>query len=145
MATAVKFLCFVEDLAEQKHDLSSDDLKLALSNTAPTNTDTVFAPGSAHPPPASANGYTSGGESLTVTASGQSGGTYTLAADAVVFTASGGQLGPVRYAILYNNTATNDEVALSWDRGASVTLETGETLTVTFGGDPTGGSVLTIA
>ena len=34
MATYTKFQCFVEDLAEKKHNLASDTLKVALSSAA---------------------------------------------------------------------------------------------------------------
>ena len=34
MATYTKFQCFVEDLAEKKHNLASDTLKVAFSNAS---------------------------------------------------------------------------------------------------------------
>ena len=113
MAAYNKFQQFVEDLGNGVHNLTSHTLKLALSNTAPTNTDQTFAPASSHPPPASANGYTSGGESLTNTAFSQTGGTATPAADKVVYTVASGQLGPFRYAILYNDTPTSPRIRSS--------------------------------
>jgi hypothetical protein len=139
-----KFQPFVEAMAEQSHDLGADTLKVALTNTAPVNTQAVFDPGTNHPPPAAANGYPSGGAEATQSSSAQSGGTYTLASAQVVFTAAAGQIGPFRYAILYNDTAAGDPLIGFWDRGASLTLEDTETLTIKFNNtDP--GSVLTIA
>lgn len=146
MATFSKFQQFVEDLASGVHDLGDDTLKLALSNTAPTAGQEVFAPGSNHPPPAAANGYTSGGATVSVTTAGQTSGTYTLAADAVVYTGTAGGLGPFRYPILYNDTPTSpaDPLVSFWDHGESVTLGDGETFTVRFNNtDP--GTILTIA
>lgn len=128
MAGFNKFQSFVEALAEKVHNLGADTLKIALSNTAPAATDTGFLPGSAHPPPAAANGYAPA--AVTITASAQAGGTYKLVGNDVVFTAAGGQIGPFRYVILYNDTATNDELIGWWDRGASLTLEDTETFTV---------------
>lgn len=127
MASFVKFHTFVEALAEGKHTLDSDTLKIALSDTAPTAaSDVGFLPGSSHPPPTNANGYTTGGNTLTVSSSSQTGGTYKLVCDDTTFTASGGTLGPFRYAILYNDTASSDELIGYWDLGASETLADGD-------------------
>ena len=134
MAVAfTKFETFVDALCEGKHDLLNDTLKLALSNTAPTpSSDVGFLQGSSHPAPAAANGYTNFGNNLTVTASSQSGGVYRLFIANTSFTASGGDLGPFRYAILYNNTAPSDELIGFWDYGASITLSDGETYPANF-------------
>jgi hypothetical protein len=132
MATYNKFNVFVENEAEKVHNLGSDTLKIALSNTAPAATDTVFAPGGAHPPPAAANGYTGGGHTVTITTSSQTAGTYTLAGNQVVITATAGGIGPFRYVILYNDTSTSDSVIAWWDYGSSITLADGETFTVKF-------------
>ena len=132
MATFNKFNSFVEAVAEKTHNLGSDTLKIALSNTAPSASDTGFLPGSSHPPPANTNGYTAGGSALTVTSSAQTSGTYKLVANDLTFTASGGTLGPFRYVILYNDTATSDELIGYWDYGSSITLADTETFTVDF-------------
>lgn len=142
MASFVKFQSFVEALAEKTHNLGSDTLKVALSNTAPTNTDTTFAPGGAHPPPAAANGYTSGGHTATQSSSAQSSGTYKLVLGDVVITATSGGIGPFRYVILYNDTAASDELIGYYDYGSSITLNSGETFTIDFDGSA---GVLTIA
>lgn len=132
MATFNKFQSFVEALAEKTHDLGADTLKIALSDTAPTNTDTVLATGGAHPPPTNTNGYTAGGSAATQSTSAQTSGTYKLVCADVTFTASGGTLGPFRYAILYNDTAAGDELIGWWDYGSSITLADTETFTVDF-------------
>ena len=53
----------------------------------------------------------------------------------VVFTASGGSIGPFRYVVLYNDTPTSplDPLIAYWDYASSITLLTGETFTVDFG------------
>lgn len=117
-------------MAEKVHNLGSNTLKIALTNTAPTNTDTVFAPGSLHPPPAAANGYTTGGHVVTITSSAQVAGVYKLVGSDVVITATAGGIGPFRYAILYNDTASNDELIGFWDYGSSITLANGDTFTI---------------
>ena len=132
MATFTKFNKFLEALAEKKHNLGSDQLRFALTNTPPTAaSDTGFLPGSAHPPPAAANGYTTGGHNATIASSSESGGTYTLACTTdVVITATAGGIGPFRYVLLYNDTSTDDQLIGYWDYGSSITLADGETFTI---------------
>jgi hypothetical protein len=132
MASFTKFNKFLEQLAEKSYNLGSDTLKFVLTNTAPTAaTDTVFDPITKHPPPAAANGYPSGGIAATIDSSSETGGTYTLASTTdKVFTATAGGIGPFRYVILYDDTATNDELIAYWDYGSSITLASGETFTI---------------
>lgn len=140
MAAFVKYNCFVENLAEKVHNLGSDTLKVMLSNTAPNvATHTVRADVGEI---AGGNGYTSGGNQAVQTSSAQTGGTYTLAVnDPATWVASGGTIGPFRYAILYNDTPTSpvDPLIGYWDYGSSITLGIGETFTVDVGA-----SVLTL-
>jgi hypothetical protein len=123
-----KFYSFAEAVMESVHNFGSDSLKIAATNTAPSPNQTQFDPGSLHPPPVNVNGYPSGGASLIVTQSSQSGGLYKLIADDLIFLASGGALGPFRFLILYNDTAPNDELIGWWDYLASLTLSDGESL-----------------
>lgn len=138
MASFSKFSSFVEALAEKSHNLSADTLKIMLTNSAPIASNTVKANLTDI---SAGNGYTAGGTAVTITASSQTAGLYKLVGSDVVFTASGGSIGPFRYAVLYNDTATNDELIGWWDYGSSITLLTGETLTVDL--DATN-SILTI-
>lgn len=141
MATFNKYYCFVENLAEKVHNLGSDTLKVALTNTAPTaSSDTVWNTTVA-PAPAAANGYSAGGNTITTTSSAQTTGTYKLVLADSVFTASGGSIGPFRYVILYNSTASNAVIGY-YDYGSSITLADTETFTIDF--DGTNG-VLTLA
>lgn len=128
-----KFDEFTENLGTKEHNLSADTLKFALTNTAPSDSDASFLPGSLHPAPAAANGYATATLSKTYTETGGV-GTLTLSSD-VVFTASGGQIGPFRYVILYNDTGTTptDPVISYYDYGSSVTLEDTETFTISAG------------
>lgn len=131
MATFNKYYCFVENLAEKVHNLQSDTLKVALTNTAPTvASDTVWNTTVA-PAPAAANGYTAGGNTITTTSSAQTSGTYKLVLADSVFTASGGSIGPFRYVILYNSTASNAVIGY-YDYGSSITLADTETFSVDF-------------
>lgn len=140
MASYVKYQAFVEHLAEKVHNLGSDTLKIALTNSAPNvSTHSVRADIGEL---TTGGGYTSGGATVTVTASSQSGGTYSLAQSAdVTFTATTG-FGPFRYAVLYNDTPTSpaDPLIGYWDYGSPITLAAAETFTVDMGA-----TILTIA
>lgn len=138
MAAFNKFNSFVEAVAEKVHNLGSDTLKVALSNSAPAATNTQL---SNITQISGVNGYTTGGTATTITSSAQTSGTYKLVITDVVFTASGGSIGPFQYAVLYNDTAVNDELIGWYDYGTAVTITTGNTFTVDF--DASGG-VLTI-
>lgn len=137
MATFNKFFSFAEAVAGKVHNLGSDTLRVALSNIAPSQSNTQL---SQITQIANGNGYTTGGAAASITSSAQTSGTYRLVLGDVVFTATG-SMGPFRYAVLYNDTATNDELIGWWDYGSSITLNGGETFTVDF--DP-GTGVLTI-
>lgn len=131
MASFNKFNAFVEHLAEKVHNLGSDTLKVALTNTAPSSANSTFSDITEI---SSGNGYTAGGTAATISSSSQTSGTYKLVLADVVFTASGGSIGPFRYAVLYNDTPTSPANPLIgyWDYGSSVTLADTETFTVDF-------------
>jgi hypothetical protein len=139
MASFNKFNSFVEALAEKVHNLQSDTLKVMLSNTAPSATNALKADITEI---AAGNGYTAGGAQATQASSAQSAGTYKLVLNDVTFTAAGGSLPAFRYAVLYNDTATNKELVGWWDYGSAVSITNGNSFTVDF--DATNG-VLTIA
>lgn len=138
MATLNKFNAFVENLAEKIHNLQSDTLKVALTNTAPTAADTGFNT-TTYPAPAAASGYTAGGNTLTVNSSAQTSGTYKLVLANTTFTASGGQIGPFRYAVVYNNTPVPNSSIGWYDYGSSITLNDTETFSINF--DQTNGAL----
>lgn len=144
MAAFNKFHCFAEDVAEGKHNLASDTLKVFLTNTAPNaSTHTAYdgTTGTTGPAEiAAGNGYTAGGNQVSQTASSQTSGTYSLVcSDPAVWTATG-SVGPFRYAVLYNDTAAGNNLIGWWDNGSSITLADTGTFTVDLGA-----SVLTIA
>jgi hypothetical protein len=138
--TPQKFNAFSENIAEKVHKLDTDVLKLMLTNTAPVATNTIKSDITEI---GAGNGYTAGGTALNVTASAQSSGTYKLVADDVTFTASGGSIGPFRYAVLYNDTQTSPAKPLIYwiDYGSSLTLNDGDS--IVFDLDQAGG-LLTI-
>ena len=140
MATATKFQQFAEDLAKGVHNLDTGVLKVMLVNSpAPVATNSVKADLTEI---ASGNGYSAGGATVAGQDAEQTTGTLSLTGTDVVFTASGGTIGPFRYAVLYNDTPTSpaDPLILFWDYGSSITLASGETFTVDWTG-----AILTIA
>lgn len=133
-----KFNSFVEAVAEKAHNLGADTLKVLLTNTAPVAGNSVKANLTEI---GAGNGYAAGGSQAAQSSSAQSGGVYKLVLGDVVFTASGGTIGPFRYAVLYNDTAASDELIGWYDYGSAITLADGEPFTVDF--DATAG-VLTL-
>lgn len=123
--TATKFQSFSEALCEKVHNLGSDALKVYLTNATPNAaTHTVKANVAEI---AGGNGYTAGGIAVTVTASSQTGGTYTLAVNVDTTITATGTVGPYTHYVLYNDTAVNDELIAFWPIGSSVTLANGDT------------------
>lgn len=138
MAAFNKFNAFTEEVSEKVFNLGSDVLKVMLTNSAPIASNSIKANLTEI---GAGNGYTAGGTAATITSSSQTAGVYKLVLADVVFTAAGGTIGPLRYAVLYDDTATNDELIAWWDYGSSITLNDTETFTVDF--DATTG-VLTV-
>lgn len=131
MASFVKFQAFVEHLAEKVHNLGADTLKILLTDDAPSAAaDAVKADLTSEL--AGGNGYTAGGHAVTITGSAQTSGTYKLTGNDVTITASGGPIGPFRYAVLYNDTPSSpaDPLIGYWDRGSSITLADGDSVTI---------------
>ena len=128
MATFVKFQPFVEALAEKTHNLGSDTLTVALTNTAPNATDATLSQ-------ITEIAYTNlSSRALTASASSQTSGTYKLVINDLVLTSSGGTTGPFRYVVIYNDTAASDNLVCYFDYASSITLGDGETLTLNFDG-----------
>jgi hypothetical protein len=121
MAAFNKFNQFVQDVANKAHNLGSDTLKIMLTNVAPVATNAVKADLTDI---AAGNGYSAGGNAVTITSSTQSSGTYKLVGNDVTFTAAGGSFATFRYAALYNDTQASPAKPLIgwWDYGAAVTL-----------------------
>lgn len=123
MASYNKFNSFVEAIAEGKHNLGADQLKIALTNTAPSATNNVLAD-------ISEISYTNvSSRNLTTTTSVQTAGLYKLVIDDLILTASG-TVPTFRYVVVYNDTATNKELIGWFDKGGAVDLTTGETFTI---------------
>ena len=140
MAAYNKFNQFTKDLIDGVHDFDAHTFKVMLTNTAPVATNSVKADLTEI---SAGNGYTAGGSATTITTSTSSGTAKATASD-VTFTASGGSIGPFRYAVCYNDTATSPSKPLIFwvDYGSSISLLDTEQLVVDF--DATTG-IFTIA
>ena len=128
MASYTKFNSFVEAIAEKVHNLGSDALTVALTNSAPSASNTRLSD-------ITEISYTHcSTRALTISASSQSGGLYKLVINDLTLTASGGSFGPFRYVVIYNDTATNDELIAFFDYGPSITVNDTETFLLDFDG-----------
>ena len=128
MATSAffKFNSFTEAVAEKVHNLGADTLEVALTNTAPVVGNSVLAN-------ITQITYTNlNARTVTVSGSAQTGGVYKLSITDKTLTSTGGSTGPFRYVVLFNQTATNDELIGWYDYGSSITLGDGESLLLNF-------------
>lgn len=127
MATFNKFNSFSEAVAEKAHNLGSDVLTVALTNTAPAAANTALTD-------IVEITYTNlSARAITTTSSAQTAGVYKLVLADLVLTASGA-VGPFRYVVVYNDTSVTDLLIAWYDYGSSISLATGETFTIDFDG-----------
>ena len=135
MASFVKINDFVANAVENM-DLESDQLAVALSNTAPGSESSN--------PTADGNGILGNvtqisysnlsSRNLTTSSSGQSGGVYKLVLADLTLTASGGSVAAFRYIYILNDTVASpaDPLIGYYDYGSSLTLNDGDTFTIDF-------------
>ena len=135
MATYTKYETFIQELANKLIDAfgTTDAWKAVIHTDAPVAaTDAALADLTEI---GGSNGYTTGGTDITFNST-RSGATVTATATDVVWTASGGNLGASttgRYVSYYDDTHATNQLAASWDYGATFTVATGETFTLDFG------------
>jgi hypothetical protein len=133
MAAFNKYHDFTRATLAGVHVFGTHTFKAAFTNTAPNATHTQL---SQITQIGSGGGYTGGagggltldGVSLTTDT-----GTAKVSITDEVFTATG-SVGPFRYVVLYNDTATDDPLIGWYDYGSSITLNTDESLTLDFDG-----------
>ena len=134
-----KVYAFVENLGGVPMNLKTDQFKIALTDTAPTTATALYA--NITSPIAGTN--LSGGTpfNVTTTSATQTSGTMKLLLAQLTLTATGA-VGPFRYVVLYDSTATGQPVIGWYDYASEVTMASGDTFLVGF--DTTNG-VITIA
>lgn len=141
MASFVKVNDFVKN-AVHNMDLESDQIAVALTNTAPGSESSN--------PTADGNGIVGNlteisysncsSRNITTTSSSQTSGTYKLVLADLTLTASG-TVGPFRYIYIFDDTVTSpaDPIIGYYDYGTSITLNNGDTFTLDF--SPTNGVI----
>jgi len=128
---------FAEQVLRGVHNFGAHTFKVALTNTVPG----AAASGLADIAQVTGGAYPAGGYGLDgVTLSEAAGVAKVSIADEVI-TASGGTVGPLRYAVVYNDTAAGKPLVGYVDYGTSITMADGESLALDF--DPDAG-VLTL-
>lgn len=129
-----RFNQFSEDLAKGVHQLhaAGHTLKVYLSNATPDAAADAVKADLAEI--SAGNGYSAGGADAQNDISRASGVTSLTGVD-ITITASGGSIGPFRYAVLYNDTPASpaDPLIGWWDYGSALTLADGESILVDFG------------
>ena len=107
--TLVFYDSFIEALGDGTFDMDTDTLKCALftSTHTPSAADTAYS--GLMNEVAQANGYTTGGDTLTTVVWSQTAGALTFNADDSTWTASGGSI-VARYYVLYSVTATGNDL-----------------------------------
>lgn len=136
MASYNKINQFTQDVCDGAHNFGSGGAtyKVELSNTATTASNKLYGDISANEV-ASGGGYTTGGASSAMSDSTASGTEKVLATN-VTWTGSGGGMGPFRYVTIYcSSQATPNKPLVCWfDYGSSISLNSGDTFTVSFDG-----------
>jgi hypothetical protein len=135
MATFTKVNDFVAN-AVHNMDLESDQIVIALSNTAPgAETSDPTADGNGVLANVTEATYTNlSSRNVTTTSSSQTSGVYKLVLADLTLTSTGGSTGPFRYIYIYNDTVTTpaDPLIGYYDYGSSLTLNNGDSLTIDF-------------
>lgn len=134
MAAFNKFNLTVEDWLIGRTNYSGDTFKVMLTNTSPASASHVYGDISGTEV-ASGGGYTSGGQSITISSVTNSVGLETIvaAASSPTWTGSGTGFGPFRYVVVYDSSATTKSLQASFDYGSSISTNSGDTFTITFG------------
>lgn len=129
MAVFQKIPDFAEQVLRGVHNFAAHAFKVALTNTAPQAANAVLADLTQI---AASGGYVAGGFALDSVVLSETAGTAKVVIADEVIAASGGAMGPLRYAIVYNDSASGKPLVGFYDYGSSITLNDGETLTVDF-------------
>jgi len=135
MSTFVKFQDYVEQLNKAVHNWSAHTFKAVFTNSAPVNTNTQLSDITQISNGGGYTGGAGGGVTLDGVTLSEAAGVAKVVITDEVFTASGASVGPFRYVVIYNDSATSpaDALVCYFDYGAAgVTLADGESFTIDF-------------
>ena len=136
MATYNKFNLFTQDVCEGAHNFASGGAtyKVMLTNTVPVAANHLYGDISGNEL-ANGGGYTTGGISSAMSDTSTSGVEKVLGTN-VTWTGSGGGTGSFRYVVIYCSSQTSPlKPLVCWfDYGSSISLNSGDTFTVSFDG-----------
>ena len=124
-----KFEEFALNIGSKVFNLATDQIKVALTNTAPTATDSVYA--DIISPIAGTNLSGATPFNVTTTSFLQTSGTAKLILEDLTLTATG-EVGPFQYIVLYSDTAANDELIGFYDYSSAVTLHENDIYRIDF-------------
>jgi hypothetical protein len=111
MPSLTKFNCFTKDLAEKKHNLSTDQLTVALTNVQPSASYSQISE-------ITEIDYTGlGSRNLVTVSSTQTDGVYKLIVNNLVIVANSVNSPVFRYVIIYNSTASGGPLIGYYDLG----------------------------
>ena len=131
MATFVKYEPFIQFLINEEVDAfgTEDTFRAVIHSDAPVvATDDELADLTQ----VTGTGYTAGGEDIQNNST-RSGGTVTLTAVDVVWTATAANWTAGRYVSIHDDTSTGDKLMNSYDYAGNFTVGDGETFTLDFG------------
>ena len=118
----------LEDAAfNKKLNLAADALFWMLTNTLPVAANAVKTDITEI---AAGNGYAAGGTQMAASGYTSVTGTGKLTGNITTFTASAGSMATFRYAVIYDNTATNKDLIGWYDYGSAISLAVGETFSI---------------
>lgn len=131
MATYTKYESFIQFLVDELVDLfgTTDTFRAVIHSDAPVvATDDELADLTQ----ITGTGYTAGGEDIQNDAT-RTGGTVTMTAVDVVWTATAADWTAGRYVSIHDDTSVTDKLQCSFDYGSNFTVGNGETFTLNFG------------
>lgn len=138
MATFTFFDEFGSDLGKGVHNFSSHQLKVAFTNTAPSQDTWATFSNVTGEVSNGVGGYSTGGvvlDSVAWAETSAGSGTWFLDSANELFTASGASVGPFQYLILYNDGQTSpaDPLIGYVNLGTGVTVPDGQTFEIQLG------------